>query len=344
MNPWRLPSVLALLFPIDFVLQNFHRHVKTYFSDSAAVEKQTGPKNSAEIRPSLSSFHFTRSFIICEIADPFFAMTTIDAVAVAHEIADAYSTGTQLTPFSAREGFDLSAGYAVEAELTRRRVLDGHKVIGRKLAFANDAVWAKLKIDTVAWGAMYEDTVLHADTTTAITPVPFIYSPKLEPEIIFKLKQPIDSEFTNPTAIMQAVEWICLGYEIVDCPYVDWKFQAPDVVAAYGLHAGLVLGEPLFVTEDNAAELGAQLASFTLKLFKDDELIEEGGAVNVLRNPALAVGEFAAALQRSPWAMQLMPGELVSSGALTTPQFIKPGQTWRAEATGLPLPPAILRL
>jgi 2-keto-4-pentenoate hydratase len=268
----------------------------------------------------------------------------VDTTAVAQELIHTYSTGDLLSePLSSREGFDLATAYAVESELSRRRRAGGHTIVGRKVAFANPAVWGKLKLETVAWASMYDDTVQPAKAGDR-TVVPFTYAPKLEPEIVFKLKAPVDGDPTDPAAVLNAVEWLSLGYEIIDCPFADWQFQPPDLVAAYGFHAGLVLGTPTAVTSANITALADQLAQFTLKLFRNDAVVEEGGGRNVLRSPALCLGELAAAIRRSPWAQPLMPGELVSTGSLTTPPLIAPGETWRAEPEGLDVAPLVMKL
>jgi 2-keto-4-pentenoate hydratase len=267
----------------------------------------------------------------------------IDTKAVAQELIDAYATGDLLSEtLSSREGFDLAAAYAVEAELSSQRRASGHAIVGRKVAFANPAVWRTLNLETVAWASMYDDTVQQAKDDCTV--VPFTYAPKLEPEIVFKLKAPSDGDPTDPIAVLRGVEWLSLGYEIVDCPFAAWQFQPPDLVAAYGFHAGLVLGTPTAVTSANITALADQLAQFKLKLFKNDTFIEEGGGRNVLRSPALCLGELAAAIRRSPWAQPLMPGELVSTGSLTTPVLIAPGETWRAEPEGLDVAPLVMML
>jgi 2-oxo-3-hexenedioate decarboxylase len=259
----------------------------------------------------------------------------IDAEAIAAELVEAYSTGTRLSrTLSSREGFSLQAAYAVEAALARLRSAAGRRVVGRKVAFANAAVWPTLKIDTVAWASMYDDTVQPAETDGR-TAVPFTFAPKLEPEIVFKLRTTVDGDPTDPVAVLGAVEWLSLGYEIVDCPFADWTFQPPDLVAAFGFHAGLVLGRPTHVTPENLTSLAGQLSTFTLTLFKNDVRVEQGGGRNVLQSPALALGELAAAIRRTPGARPLQAGELVSTGSLTTPPFIGRGETWRAEPDGL---------
>ncbi len=268
----------------------------------------------------------------------------IDTKAVAEELIEAYASGDLLPEtLSSREGFDLLAAYAVEAELRRRRITSGRRVVGRKVAFANPAVWLKLRVETVAWASMYDDTV-QAVQEVDRTAVPFAYAPKLEPEIVFKLKATVEGDSTDPSAVLNAVEWLSLGYEIVDCPFAAWQFQPPDLVAAYGFHARLVLGTPTPVTSANIATLAVQLAHFKLKLFKNDTFAEEGGGQNVMRSPALALGELAAAIRRSPWADPLKPGELVSTGSLTTPVLIAPDETWRSELEGLDVAPLVMKL
>ena len=41
----------------------------------------------------------------------------------------------------------------------RRRAAAGHRVVGVKAGYANKAVWRALKLETLAWASMYEDTV-----------------------------------------------------------------------------------------------------------------------------------------------------------------------------------------
>ena len=268
----------------------------------------------------------------------------IDANAVAQELIDAYEAGDLLPqPLSSREGFDLSAAYAVEAELARRRRATGRTVVGRKIAFGNHAVLEKLQLKTVAWASMYDDTV-HPASDIEVTPVPFAYAPKLEPEIVFKLKASVIGDTTDPVAVLRSVEWLSLGYEIVDCPFPEWQFKPQDLVAAYGFHAGLVLGAPTMVTEANVASLAAQLGEFKLKLFKNDNFVEEGGGKNVFRNPALCLGELAKAISEAPSAEPLRAGELISTGSLTMPMLIAPGETWRAEPEGLDVKPLVMKL
>lgn len=243
---------------------------------------------------------------------------------------------------------ELAAAYAGRQMIAippsaRMRRASGRITVGRKVGFANKAMWRVLKLDTLVWAHMYDDTVRSAQDGASSLPLSCMYSPKIEPEIVFKLKKPPPSGNLEPAAVLDAVEWLALGFEIIDCVFPDWKFQPVDFVASFGLHAALVVGTPLRVEGAIIPALVEQLPRFTVRLMKNGELVEEGSGKNSLRSPALCLGELAAGIARQPNAEPLGAGELISSGTLTTSQPIAPGETWSAEVEGIGLPPVSLK-
>jgi 2-oxo-3-hexenedioate decarboxylase len=272
-------------------------------------------------------------------------MSINDPLTLARELTAAYTNG-QLTstPSSRDPGFDLPAAYAVEAALVKLRAADGHHPVGRKIGFANKAVWRVLKLDTVVWAHMYDDTVRDAADGVATLGIGRMYSPKIEPEIVFKLKQPLPADGRDPAAVLGAVEWLALGFEIIDCVFADWKFQPADFVAAYGLHAALVVGRPLPVEAEAIPTLVDELARFKVKLLRNGEVVEEGAGRNCLRSPALSLAELASALSHQPDADPLAAGELVSTGTLTESRLIAAGETWTAVVDGLGVSDLTLRV
>jgi 2-oxo-3-hexenedioate decarboxylase len=233
-----------------------------------------------------------------------------------------------LAALPSAHGFDLDAAYALEGEIARLHQAAGHTVIGRKVGYANKAMWRMLKLDTLVWAHMFDDTVYMAPQGHFEMPIRHFRSPRIEPEIVVKMSDP-SKEGTI------GYDWIALGFEILDNPYHDWKFTPVDFVAAWGLHAALIVGPTMFVTESNAETLANQLAEFRVALLRNGELVEEGAGKNSLRSPALCVAELArAAAERGD---PLQKGELISTGTLTTAQTIAAGEEWRAELNGLPL-------
>ena len=268
-----------------------------------------------------------------------------DHKALAQELAAAYASRSTTSAPSARDpGFDLASAYAVESELVRMHRASGRSTVGRKVGFANRAMWRVLKLDTLVWAHMYDDTVQYADGGYASLSIARMFSPKIEPEVVFKLKQPLAAEELDAAAVLDAVEWLALGFEIIDCVFPDWKFTPADFVAAFGLHAALVVGEPSYVATSDISTLVDQLARFKVRLLKNGELMEEGSGKNSLRSPALCLGELAAGIVRQADADPLAIGELVSSGTLTTSLPIVPGETWSAEVEGIGLSSLTLRV
>ena len=262
-----------------------------------------------------------------------------DIIALARELYAARTSGqfVEVPPSSRNTAFDLLTAYAVEAELVRLRQADGHSPIGRKVGYANKALWRMLNLETVAWAHMYDDTVRHTSTNEASLALANLRSPKIEPEIVFKVKGPLPDGMLEPADVLEAVEWIALGFEIIDCPFPEWKFQPTDFVANFGLHAALIVGEPLPVGADYASALAEQLAQFKVTLSKNGTPIAEGAGRDVLRSPALCLGVLGSVISRARVPDPLRAGELVSSGTLTESQPMAPGETWTATIEGMPL-------
>jgi 2-oxo-3-hexenedioate decarboxylase len=271
--------------------------------------------------------------------------STLNTEQLARELLSAYSNGVQVpAPPSARDtAFSLAEAYAVEAEIARMRNAAGRVRVGLKVGYANKAMWRVLKLETLVWAHMYDDTVRHAADNSATLSLKGMIAPKIEPEIVFKLRQPLDGS-TEPAAVLEKVEWIALGFEIIDCVFADWQFQPVDFVAAFGLHAALIVGQPLRVEREILPTLVEQLPKFKLRLIRNGELVEEGSGKNSLRSPALCLGELGIAVARQPGAVPLAAGELISSGTLTTPTLIAAGEQWKAEIEGLNLPSLTLRV
>jgi 2-oxo-3-hexenedioate decarboxylase len=195
---------------------------------------------------------------------------------------------------------------------------------------------------------MYDDTVHYAGGGESTFPLARCRAAKLEPEVVMKLKRPLTGlEAADPAAVLDAAEWIAVGFEIIDCPFPDWQFKAVDFVGAWGLHTALVVGPSLAATPGNRAALAEALPRFTLRLLKDGTLVEEGSGGNSLGSPALCVAELAQAVAqqraRVPETRPLEAGELISTGSLTSAQRVAPGETWKVEVEGLPVSNLTLR-
>jgi 2-keto-4-pentenoate hydratase len=291
---------------------------------------------------------------------------------VARELLSAYETGEMVAiPPSRRPDFDLNMAYEVEGILKQFRESNGHRAVGRKVGYANKAIWRVLKLETLVWAHMYDDTVHYADSNSATLDIPHPRSLKIEPEIVFGLKEPVTGASSDGASALASADWLALGFEIIDCPFPEWKFQPGDFVASFGLHAALVVGEKVPVRPDHVVNLLDQLSVFKLRISKagdlaergdfakqgsfaeqapgkssvrSAEIVEEGSGKNSLKSPALCLAELGAAIARRFPANPLSAGEIVSSGTLTAGHRTTRGDLWTAEVDGIPLPSLTLRL
>jgi 2-oxo-3-hexenedioate decarboxylase len=264
---------------------------------------------------------------------------------IARELLCGYETVQMVEiPPSSRRGFDLDAAYEVEAKLKQFREAAGHRAVGRKVGYANKALWRVLKLETLVWAHMYDDTLHYASGNSAALAVPRARSLKIEPEIVFGVKRPMTHEGLDATTALAHVDWLALGFEIIDCPFPGWKFQPSDFVASFGLHAALVIGENVKVQSELIPQLVDELPRFKVRMLKDGEFVEEGSGKNSLKSPALCLGELGAAILRRSPSEPLRAGEIVSSGTLTAGHPTAQGDLWTAEVEGISLPSLTLRL
>jgi 2-oxo-3-hexenedioate decarboxylase len=264
---------------------------------------------------------------------------------LARELLSAYKAGEMFATLpSARPGFDLDAAYAIESTLKKFREGEGHKSVGRKVGYANKAMWRVLKLETLVWAHMYDDTVHFSEGNSAELTVAHARSLKIEPEIIFGLKALLTGQGIDAATALASTEWLAIGFEIIDCPFSEWKFQPGDFVASFGLHAALVIGEKIPVQPELIPKVVDELSRFKVRMSKDGQFVEEGSGKNSLKNPALCLAELGAAIERRFPSDPLSAGEIVSSGTLTAGHLADRGDVWTVEVEGLSLPPLTLRL
>ncbi|GAB4372901.1 MAG: fumarylacetoacetate hydrolase family protein [Kiloniellaceae bacterium] len=250
---------------------------------------------------------------------------------------------TFIEPITASQpDFSVEEAYAVLAEIEARREAQGWRPVGRKIGFTNRTIWERYGVWQPMWAHVWAHTVHAAQNGKATLPLAGFVQPRLEPEVVFKLQAPL-----GPTAdtlqVLEAVEWIAPGFEIVQSHFPDWKFQAPDCTAAFGLHGALVVGAPLAVTAANRAALAERLPAFTATLSKGDSVVDRGTGANVLDSPALALATLARVLAGQPQMPPLAAGELVTTGTLTDAWPVAAGETWSSDYGDLGLAGLTLR-
>ncbi len=258
----------------------------------------------------------------------------------AQALIDAKRDARTLPPFSAADtNFDLAAGYAVGFELLAERRGNGEEPVGRKVGLTNTPAWDALGLEAPIWAHIFDSTVAYTHGEPTSFSLAGLVQPRIEPELIFCLNRPIPAGEMSPEKLIESVEWLALGFEIVHCHYPDWKFRPADAVADFGLHAGSIIGAPHVIDDGERAELARAVADVDVTLSLDGDAVATGKGTEVVGNPLVALGYLASVLSEQPQAMPLETGEVITTGTLTAAQDISAGQRWTVTVDGLQLPP-----
>ena len=259
----------------------------------------------------------------------------LDVKSVANEVVASLASHRQIPTFSSRPvGLTLTQAYRVTPLLRTAFEARGDKITGRKIGFTNREMWKVYGVQSPIWGYATNRTTYEL-ASTKVLPVKDFTEPRIEPEIMFGLKAaPLPG--MNEAALLDCIEWVTLGYEIVQSMFPGWKFTAADTVAANGIHGALVIG-PRHVIARRKTEWQRELATFGVELFCNGKLSQRGSGALVLDSPLLALRHLIELLENDSSNPPLHAGEVISTGTLTLAMPVSAGETWTTKVTGIPL-------
>ena len=262
--------------------------------------------------------------------------TPTDIQAVAAEAFATLDTGGRIEPFSSRlSSFNLDDAYRVTAAVRKMRETGGELTVGRKIGFTNRTIWAEYNVYEPVWGYVYDRTVHNLSEIGDRFPLVGLAEPRIEPEIVFKLAG-APSLGMGEEALLESIDWVAHGFEIVQSIFPGWKFSAPDTVAAFGLHGAGLIG-PHHSIAGHTEDWGRTLPTFEIDLKRDGTVVDHGRATNVLGGPVSALRHLIDILSRDHVNPPLAAGEIVTTGTLTRALPVSGGETWTTELTGVAL-------
>jgi 2-keto-4-pentenoate hydratase len=263
----------------------------------------------------------------------------------AHQLIDARANARLLPPLSDGEVLSLADGYDIAKRVLDASISQGEVPVGRKLGFTNRTLWPKYGVNepirALIWAHIFESTVRYAEDNRGIQSLEGAVQPRIEPEIVFKLAT-TPSPDASIDELAECIEWMAHAFEIDVCPFPDWKFEAVDAIAAFGLHGTLIIGEPHVLSTATRRNLGEILAnaSVSLSCCTEDSvtLCGAGFGGDVLDSPLHALWQLHQLLNTQPQFTPLTAGEIITTGTWTDAYPVQPGQTWVTAFSGIALP------
>jgi 2-keto-4-pentenoate hydratase len=134
---------------------------------------------------------------------------------------------------------NVASAYAVQAEVTRRGLANGRRLVGQKIGLTSKAVRQQLGVDQPDYGALFAD--MEVATGGEVHGAKLI-QPRIEAEIAIVLDRDLQEPDVTMGELMRAVAYTVPALEIVDSRIRDWKITILDTVADNGSSARFVLG------------------------------------------------------------------------------------------------------
>jgi 2-oxo-3-hexenedioate decarboxylase len=219
---------------------------------------------------------------------------------------------------------DLRTAYAIQDETLCRRVERGESVVGVKLGLTSRVKQQRMGISSplVAW-------LTDAMTLPAGAPLPkgALIHPRVEPELVFVMKERLSGPGVTAAQAMSAVGHVHAGMEIIDSRYRDFRFTLPDVVAD-NASSGRYLTGPVGLPPE---ELDLSLEACLVEV--DGVVVDSATGAAVQGHPAEALALAANVLAER--GMSIERGWIVLTGGMTDAVALGPKAAVRMHFSNL---------
>ena len=246
---------------------------------------------------------------------------------IADRLDEARRTSTATPPVRDVLGAtDIARAYAVQAELTRRRLAEGRTITGRKIGLTAPAVQQQLGVDQPDFGVLFDHMAVPDGGEVAAHA---LIQPKIEAEVAFVLGADLDGHPRELTydRVFAAIDHAVGALEIVDSRNANWDITITDTVADNASSALYVLG-------DTAVPVSAfRPVDVTMVLSKDGVEASSGTGSACLGDPVSALAWLARTV--AGLGAPLRAGEVVLSGALGPMVPVESGNQIVAELSTL---------
>jgi 2-keto-4-pentenoate hydratase len=248
--------------------------------------------------------------------------TSVNELATRLQAAEAACA--PIDPIAAELGAkDVTSAYAVQAEVTRRGIANGRRLVGRKIGLTSKAVQQQLGVDQPDYGALFADMEI---ATGGEVQSAKLIQPRIEAEIAVVLDRDLPERDVTMGELMRAVAYVVPALEIVDSRIKDWKITILDTVADNGSSARFVLGAaPKRLTDVDIEACG-------MAMTRNGAIVSVGSGAACLGHPLKAALWLARAMSAA--GHSLRAGNVVLTGALGPVAPATAGEFYEAKISG----------
>lgn len=230
---------------------------------------------------------------------------------LARTVDEAARTATEIPQLADSHDLGLEEAYAIQALSVRRRQERGERIVGMKMGLTSRAKMNQMGVHDVIWGRLTD--AMRVEDGEAIRLDRYVH-PRVEPEIAFLLKRPLEGLVTLAEAL-NAVEAVAPALEIIDSRYQNFKFSLPDVIADNSSSSSFVLGA--------WNRLDVDLSNLGMVMRFNGRTVQVGSSAAILGHPGRSLAAASRLVAAS--GLRLEAGWIVLAGGATAADALSPG-------------------
>jgi 2-keto-4-pentenoate hydratase len=244
---------------------------------------------------------------------------------VARALSAAEADRSPISPPSAGwPALTVRDAYRIQLANVSRRVAAGARIVGRKVGLTSRAMQEQLGVDEPDYGHLLDDMVV---LDGASIDAARFCSPRIEPEIAFRLYRPLTGPECTIEDVLDSTEAVLPAMEVIDSRVSDWQIGLTDTIADNASSAAVVLGTARVSPRE------IDLPAVTVSFLRNRQVVESGTGSAVLGHPAMAVAWLANTL--GAHGDRIGAGEVVIPGSCTRSVEVRAGDAFAAEFDGL---------
>ena len=219
---------------------------------------------------------------------------------------------------------DWDDAYAIQAEILRRKLARGNRVVGLKAGLTSHAKMKQMGVSDPVFGFLVDEFTVADGGEVKVSE---LIHPKVEPEIAFVTRTELRGPGCNIASVLAASDIVLPGIEVIDSRYRDFKFDVKSVIADNTSAVRFVVG-------GHAVDArSVDLRTTGIVLEKNGVPVALGAGAAVLGHPAAAVAMLVNHLGRR--GKSLPAGSLVLSGGATEAVSVQAGDHVRLRVQGM---------
>jgi len=249
----------------------------------------------------------------------------MEAKDYAAKLRQAQATKTPISPLRDDIGeHNEELAYAIQQVNTNHKLVDGARIVGKKIGLTSIKVQEQFGISTPDFGILFDDMEVLNGLSL---PISEVMQPKIEGELAFVLGGSLDNDKLTIVDIINSIDYVLPSLEIVGSRIDNWNIRIADTVADNASASHYVLGHTPKMLDD------IDIVNCKMNMTINGELKSSGSGKDCLGSPLNAVLWLARKMQAV--GQPLQAGELILSGSLGPMVVVNAGDHVDAEFEGL---------